>query len=405
MDLSVSLLTGGTDKPYALGLASALAAQRVRVDFVGSNELDCPQIRAIAGLIFLNLRGDQTEQVHFGRKLIRVLIYYGRLLRYVAIAKPTVLHILWNSRFEIFDRTALMIYFRFLRKRVVLTAHNVNGAARDQRDTRVNRLTLWIQYRLCDHIFVHSDAMKKDLTLSFGVPEQRVTVIPFGINDTIPKSELLRADARRQLGMMVGDKALLFFGQIAAYKGLEYLVEAVALLAKTGNRVRLIVAGKVKRGNEGYWRSIQRTIKDSGIGDLIVQRIQFIPDEDVEIYFKAADAIVIPYVSIFQSGVPFLAFSFGLPVIATDVGSLREDVTSETGLLCRPKDSVDLARSISAFFKGSLHYDQDRARPLIRRLAAEKHSWQIVSERTVAVYASLAPDRGNPYLAQSRIEP
>ena len=53
----------------------------------------------------------------------------------------------------------------------------------------------------------------------------------------------------------------------------------------------------------------------------------------------ASDAVVIPYVDIFQSGVPFLAFSFGLPVIATDVGSLREDVTSETGLLCRPRDA------------------------------------------------------------------
>jgi hypothetical protein len=50
-----------------------------------------------------------------------------------------------------------------------------------------------------------------------------------------------------------------------------------------------------------------------------------------------ADAVVIPGGRHLQSGVPFLAFSFGLPVIATDVGSLREDVTSETGTAVHSK--------------------------------------------------------------------
>ena len=55
-----------------------------------------------------------------------------------------------------------------------------------------------------------------------------------------------------------------------------------------------------------------------------------------------------------RAACPFLAFSFGLPVIATDVGSLREDVTSETGLLCRPKDPADLARAITEFYRERL---------------------------------------------------
>jgi len=175
MDTRVALLTGGTDKPYALGLASALAAQRVQVEFIGSNELDCPQVRAIPGLVFLNLRGDQREEVPFAGKLVRVLVYYGRLVRYVATAKPMILHILWNSRFEVFDRTVLMVYYRLLGKRVVLTAHNVNGAARDDKDGWANRLSLRIQYRLCDHVFVHTDAMKRELVAAFGdsVRDQR----------------------------------------------------------------------------------------------------------------------------------------------------------------------------------------------------------------------------------------
>ena len=405
MDTRVALLTGGTDKPYALGLASALAAQRVQVEFIGSNELDCPQVRAIPGLVFLNLRGDQREEVPFAGKLVRVLVYYGRLVRYVATAKPMILHILWNSRFEVFDRTVLMVYYRLLGKRVVLTAHNVNGAARDDKDGWANRLSLRIQYRLCDHVFVHTDAMKRELVAAFGAREQRVTVIPFGINDTMPHSELKPAAARQRLGMAVNGRALLFFGQIAPYKGLEYLIAAVAVLAKTGEDVRLIVAGRVKRGSEGYWGSIRRSITDLGIEDLVVQKIRFIPDDEVETYFKAADAVVIPYVDIFQSGVPFLAFSFGLPVIATDVGSLREDVTSETGLLCKPKDPADLARVIAAFYRSALHREPDRAQERIRGLAAERHSWETVVDRTRAVYASLAAEGRSPHIFGSRTGP
>ena len=405
MDTRVALLTGGTDKPYALGLASALAAQRVQVEFIGSNELDCPQVRAIPGLVFLNLRGDQREEVPFAGKLVRVLVYYGRLVRYVATAKPMILHILWNSRFEVFDRTVLMVYYRLLGKRVVLTAHNVNGAARDDKDGWVNRLSLRIQYRLCDHVFVHTDAMKRELVAAFGAREQRVTVIPFGINDTMPHSELKPAAARQRLGMAVNGRAVLFFGQIAPYKGLEYLIAAIAVLAKTGEDVRLIVAGRVKRGSERYWGSIRRSITDLGIEDLVVQKIRFIPDDEVETYFKAADAVVIPYVDIFQSGVPFLAFSFGLPVIATDVGSLREDVTSETGLLCKPKDPADLARVIAAFYRSALHREPDRAQERIRGLAAERHSWETVVDRTRAVYASLAADGRSPHIFGSRTGP
>jgi glycosyltransferase involved in cell wall biosynthesis len=161
------------------------------------------------------------------------------------------------------------------------------------------------------------------------------------------------------------------------------------MLAAAGERLRVIIAGKVKRGSEEYWQSAQRLISELGIGESVSSTVRFIPDDQVEPYFKASDAVVIPYVDIFQSGVPFLAFSFGLPVIATDVGSLREDVTSETGLLCRPKDPADLARAITDFFRSELYPASDEVRTRIRRLAEDHHSWATVSERIDSVYRSL----------------
>ncbi len=99
-------------------------------------------------------------------------MYYAKLIRYAATAKPRIFHILWNNKFELFDRTLLMLYYKLLGKKIVFTVHNVNAGRRDSKDTRLNRLTLRIQYRLADHIFVHTEKMKRELIEEFGVQER-----------------------------------------------------------------------------------------------------------------------------------------------------------------------------------------------------------------------------------------
>jgi len=102
--------------------------------------------------------------------------------------------------------------------------------------------------------------------------------------------------------------------------------------------------------------------------------------------------VVIPYVEIFQSGVPFLSYSFGLPVIATDVGSLREDIIEgETGFLCRPKDSTDLARTISTYFASDLYRQLEARRKQIQAFANERYSWARVGEILDSVYRKVLP--------------
>jgi len=95
--VEVGLLTGGGDGRYALGLATALVSRGVCLDFVGSDQLDSPQLRVSPKLNFLNLRGNQREDARLAAKVSRVLMYYAKLLRYAAIARPKVLHILWNN--------------------------------------------------------------------------------------------------------------------------------------------------------------------------------------------------------------------------------------------------------------------------------------------------------------------
>jgi hypothetical protein len=115
--IHISLLTGGADRPYALGLAAALTSAGLSVDFIGSDDLNLPELRNNRLVNFLNLRGDQNPGANPTRKVARILTYYWRLTRYAATAKPKIFHILWNNKFELFDRTLLMLYYNLLGKR------------------------------------------------------------------------------------------------------------------------------------------------------------------------------------------------------------------------------------------------------------------------------------------------
>jgi D-inositol-3-phosphate glycosyltransferase len=306
---------------------------------------------------------------------------------YAATAKPRLFHLLWNNKIELFDRTLLMLYYKLLGKRVLFTAHNVNAGKRDLNDSWLNRLSLKTQYRLLDHIFVHTEAMKSELLADFKIPEGKVSVIPFGINNTVPNTGLSNADARRQLGIAQDEKALLFFGNIAPYKGLEYLVEAFINLLANDRSYRLVIVGSPK-GGQSYWNQIRHVIHDLGAGDRVIQKIEYVPDETTELYFKAADVVVLPYTHVFQSGVLFLGYSFGLPAIAADVGSLREEIIEgETGFVFKSRDSADLAATIQRYFNSQLFRDLARRRSEIQAYANDRYSWGKVAAITTAVYA------------------
>jgi glycosyltransferase involved in cell wall biosynthesis len=340
-------------------------------------------------LNFLNLQGSKRE-AGLPTKISRTLIFYFRLVRYAATAKPRIFHILWNNTFQLFDRTLLMLYFKLLGKKVFFTAHNVNAGRRDLNDSLLNRLSLKIQYRLADRIFVHTEQMKAELCEEFGIQKEAVTIIPFGINNAVPQTEITPAEAKRRLGIQRAERTVLFFGAIRPYKGLEHLVTAFQRIAAKDRGYRLIVAGEEKKGSEQYLRDIQEAIGRDISRERVIQKVEFIPDDQTELYFKAADVLVLPYTLVYQSGVLFLAYSFGLPVIATDVGSFRDDIIQgETGYLARSCAVEDLASAIETYFSSDLYKSLDRRRARIRDYANARNSWDVVGEKTCKMYADV----------------
>ena len=134
MNASISILTGGKDKHYATALASALLETGASFDFVGSDEVDAPELHGNPRVNFFNLRGEQSVNAGLTQKIRRIAIYYFRLFAYAATARPKIFHILWNNKFDFVDRVLLMSWYRLFGKKIIFTAHNINAGARDATD-------------------------------------------------------------------------------------------------------------------------------------------------------------------------------------------------------------------------------------------------------------------------------
>jgi glycosyltransferase involved in cell wall biosynthesis len=241
------------------------------------------------------------------------------------------------------------------------------------------------------HVFVHTQEMKKALTELYGVPPEKVTVLTFPVNNVTPHTCLTREEARSRLGISPQEKIILFFGNIAPYKGLEDLIRALPMLRSRMESFRVLVVGSVKSGEAEYFERMQELIRTSEVADLIEQTIEYLPEDRVEYYFKAADVLVLPYRRIFQSGVLFLAYGFGLPVVATDAGSLRDEIIEgKTGYVCRQSDPADLAAAIHTYFTSALFADLNMRRDWIINHVNTEYSWEKLADATCRIYTELA---------------
>lgn len=386
LSIRIALITGSVDPHYQLDLLTGLVGKLDRIDFIGGDTMEAAKAYKEQGVRYLNYRGNQNASATIHHKIHRIVSYYYKLFKYAYTTDAELFHIQWPNKFVYLDRTVLNLYYKWMGKKIVITAHNVNAGQRDGNDSFLNRLTLSIMYSIADHIIVHTEKMKKQLIKDFHIDSKNITVIPHGINNVVPKTELTSRDARTKLRVRRDAKIVLFFGNILKYKGLEYLIEALGILRQENQDITLLIAGRNELAPD-YWKGIQEQINTAGLHDNIITVTRFIRDEEIEIYFKAADVMALPYTHIFQSGVLFVSYAFGLPVIATDVGSLKEDIIEGiTGYLCKPENAKDLAVKIRNYFDSELYRDLNNNRRWIENWSKNKYSWNEIGNKTVDVY-------------------
>ncbi|WP_165066892.1 glycosyltransferase [Paludisphaera rhizosphaerae] len=191
----------------------------------------------------------------------------------------------------------------------------------------------------------------------FGVPEEKVRVVYDGID-----SEMFhpgdRLEARRRLGLPAGEPMLLFVGNLVPVKGLDVLVEACGVLAKSGCRFvgYLVGEGPLRSGLESH---IQRL----GISDRL-RLAGACSHERLADWYRAADLLVLPSRS---EGLPIVLLesaACGIPFVASSVGGVPEAVGLVPSRLVVPGNSKVLANAIRDGLEGRLVLDGRHPRRL-----------------------------------------
>ena len=223
-------------------------------------------------------------------------------------------------------------------------------------------LTRWFLKGLDGAVTLCEEVGRDLLALRPDIPH---TVLPHPIY-THFGAKLPREEAERRLTLPAGRRTLLFFGLIREYKGLDILLQAFDLL---DDRYQLVIAGEPYGSFDKYQKLI-----DGGRAPADVHVFpQYIRDAEVKDYFSAADLTVLPYRSATQSGISSVSNHFGVPMVVTDVGGLRETVGAcGTGIVCENGTPACIAAAITRYFDEPALQEELRA-----GIAAEKErlSW------------------------------
>jgi beta-1,4-mannosyltransferase len=217
---------------------------------------------------------------------------------------------------------------RALGYRIVWTVHN---ALPHERQGRADR---WLRWALCRtaRLVVHAESARQALPRA----ARGAAVVPHGHYIGAYPHDVDAATARRRIGLPPGARVFLCFGQVRAYKGIPELLAAFDALAAPD--VRLVVAGHPAD------RAVAAAVRRAAARDpRILPHLAHVDDADVQLYFEAADWVVLPYREVLTSGGALLALSFARPVIAPRRGCLVE-LGAGDGVLGYDPDAPDALR-------------------------------------------------------------
>ena len=222
-----------------------------------------------------------------------------------------------------------------------------------------------------DGFIVMSDAVLKDL-LSIK-PEAKYIRVNHPVYNHFPEP-IKQQLAQQNLKVDPTKKTLLFFGFIRDYKGLDLLIQAMDIL---DDNYQLIIAGEVYGSFDKY----QVLIDNSTAKNRIALYNQYIGDNEVADYFSAADVCILPYKSATQSGITSIANHYNLPIIATNVGGLKETIHHQkTGWIVDSPSVKEIAASIKDYFEGQ--YKSVFAAEIEKEKKA--NSWENFVEKIIA---------------------
>jgi glycosyltransferase involved in cell wall biosynthesis len=231
--------------------------------------------------------------------------------------------------------------------------------------------------RRARRVVVISASTKRDVVRLLGVPEERIDVVPCGVDADfrpVDSPDLLDALRRKR---QLPPRMILFVGTMEPRKNLTTLLNSYAILKRQISPPPLVVAGA--KG----WRheEVLSLAKDlSLLGDLLLPG--YVPREELPLWYSAADLLVYP--SLYEGfGLPPLeAMACGTAVVASNTSSLPE-VVGEAGLLVEPTDAEQMAQAMRRVLTDASLREALRVKGLER---ARAFTWQRTAQDTVTVY-------------------
>lgn len=350
-DFAVILISNGFQAEYEIGFSNGLARCGIKPLLVCSENLLVERLDP--NVKTLNLRGSQRSDRTVAQKSLNILSYWLKLWKLLGSRRDLPVHVIglftfpstWVALFE-----ALVL--RLLSKQFVLTVHNILP---HNAHSLLNRRLYRLIYKLPHILVVHTIRMSEALQTEFGVPVGKVVVMEHGIDRLAPTPLVRSRWLTQHLVLPAGQKIVLFFGNVSHYKGLDTLVASLVDTPDALDAV-LIVAGACL--------DLEFRAKISPGLNYLVEKGRarwfdgFVPEEQVLDYFHGADVLVMPYRAIDQSGVVFMALATGLPVVATNVGSLAEYVPLTGGQVVEPGDADALLAGLRVVLASSRPEDR-----------------------------------------------
>jgi glycosyltransferase involved in cell wall biosynthesis len=289
---------------------------------------------------------------------------YIKIIKTINLINPDVIHIalpfLW-----------IAMVLPFLKKYpTVVTEHNPILHSGTHIIIRIYMIfSTWFTRKNVDAIIVHGQRMK-EIVIQAGVEENKIWIMKHGEFSYYKKWE--RPEVKE-------DRCILFFGGISKYKGIKYFVQAAKLVVAQEQDITFIIAGQ---------GDLDKYLPLKDRPDYFKIYNSYIPDEDVAFFFQQAAIVVLPYIDGTQSGVIPVAFSFGKPVIATDVGSIPEEIDDgKTGIIIPPNNSDALASAIIKLINNRKLRENMGNNTLVK--VKSELSWDRIALETIELYKTI----------------